>query len=105
GGSVVFHSFRKRLFDVGIATSLNRFYRVQGMLKIGRTDNYTIQILHGIQLIIVSECLYLVSQLLLQKTLTFFSSQLPQIGNGYYFKIQFFIMIEERWKQGASESV
>src|SRR5690606_40944059 len=72
--SVVFHGLCKRLLYVGVATCLNSFDSMKSMLKISRTDDNGIKVLHPVKLLVVDACLYFMSELLLKKGLTFITA-------------------------------
>ncbi len=96
----ILHGVSGGLLHVGIAACLHRFYAVQGMLKISRGDNDGIDILAGIELVIVADAGDgAATALLLNKGRTFVTATVPDIGDGDELEVEFLGVILERGYQ------
>ena len=85
---------------MGIAPRLHGLDSVQGMLKISSGDNDGIDILAGIELVIVADAGNgAATALLLNKGRTFVTATVPDIGDGDELEVELLGVILERGYQ------
>ncbi len=98
--SRILHGVRGRLLHIGVAACLHRFYAVQGMLKISSGDDNGIDVLAGIELVVVADAGNgAATALLLNKGRTLVTATVPDIGDGDELEVEFLGMILERGYQ------
>ena len=93
----ILHGVSGGLLHIGIAPRLHRFYAVQGMLKISSGDNDGIDILAGIEFVIIPDAGNgAATALLLNKGRTFVTATVPDIGDGDELEVELLGVILER---------
>ncbi len=101
------HGMCGGLLHVGIAAGIHRFSTVVRVLKIGSCDNDCIDVLAGIELVVVS---HLVNRIggaahLLDEGRTFFATFVPDVGNGHDLEVHLFVMGKKRRQVALSHAV
>src|SRR5690606_27755023 len=80
GNPRILHRFGKWLFTIRITPCAYCLRTMQGVLKVGRTDDHCIEGLHAIQLVVVNAGFDVVPDLLLYLCMTLFTFELPDVG-------------------------
>src|SRR5882757_5595818 len=95
--SRILHGVSGGLLHIGVAACLHRFYAMQGVLKISSSDNDGIDILAGIELVVVADAGNgPATALLLNKGRTLVTATVPDIRDGDELEVEFLGMILER---------
>ena len=94
-GTVVIHRLGQWLLRIGIPPRLDRFNRVQGMLKISRADHHRIDLFNIVQLIVIHAGLDIMPEFLGQKGLPLLPPFFPDVRHRDDVKIHFLVRSEE----------
>jgi hypothetical protein len=86
----VVHGVRSGLFDVSVATGVDRLDAMLRVLEVGSGNENSINVLAGIELVVVADRVDGVVTELLNIGNAFFAAAAPEIGDGDELEVQFF---------------
>ena len=104
-GAGIGHGVGGGLFHVGIATGVDGLNAVLCVLEVGGSDEDGVDVLAGVEFVVVADRGDGVAGELLEQGGAFFAAAVPDVGDGDELEIQFFGMLQEGGKQGALHAV
>ncbi len=101
----VVHGVRGGLFDVGIAAGFDGFDPVQGVLEVGGGDEDGVDILAGVELVVVADGIDFEAADFLDVASTLFAAAVPDVGDGDELEVHLFRMLAESGDESALHAV